>query len=195
MQRVIIDGKTSSWSLVLQGVPQGSLLGPLLFSIYTNKPSDVSTSSINMYAEDTALYASDVDTTVASKRVTDDLSSTHKWCKDNSLEVHQSKTYAMFLSRNKSKRTRERKQATVLFNGSPFQTVSEFRYLRVLLDDGLSFKKHIKSLTSREWANRLPPIDFTNIHIKPSEKQTPQDGPVRYQTCKLPPRMDKCHPY
>ena len=77
-QRVVIDGQASSWSLVQQGVPQGSLLGPLLFSIYTNDmPSIISNSSINMYADDTALYASDVNTAVAAKRVTDDLSAIH----------------------------------------------------------------------------------------------------------------------
>ena len=151
-QRVVIDGQASSWSLVKQGVPQGSLLGPLLFSIYTNDmPSIISNSSINMYADDTALYASDVNTAVAAKRVTDDLSAIHKWCKSNCLLVNQSKTFAMFLSRNNSKQTSERSQTTVLFNGSPLQTVSEFRYLRVLLDSGLTFRNHINCFTSKAY--------------------------------------------
>ena len=72
----------------MQGVPQVSLLGPLLFSIYTNDmPSCVSTSSINIYADDTALYASDNNAIVAAKRVTDYLSAIHSWCRDNHLSV------------------------------------------------------------------------------------------------------------
>ena len=151
-QRVVVDGHVSSWSLVQQGVPQGSLLGPLLFSIYTNDmPSCVSTSSINMYADDTALYASDSNAIVAAKRVTDDLSAIHSWCKDNHLLINQTKTLAMFLSRNNTKQRTEISQATILLDGSPLRTVAEFRYLGVLLDSDLSFKSHINFITSRAY--------------------------------------------
>ena len=148
-QRVVVDGHVSSWSLVQQGVPQGSLLGPLLFSIYTNDmPSCVSTSSINMYADDTALYASDNNAIVAAKRVTDYLSAIHSWCRDNHLLINQTMTLAMFLSRNNTKQRTEISQAAILLDGSPLRTVSEFRYLGVLLDSNLSFKSHINSITS-----------------------------------------------
>ena len=140
----------SSWSLVKQGVPQGSLLGPLLFSIYTNDlPSCVSTSSINMYADDTALYAAHNNAIVAAKKVTDDLSAIHSWCRDNYLLINQSKTLAMFLSRNNTKQLTEISQAAILLDGTPLRNVSEFRYLGVLLDSDLSFKCHINSITSR----------------------------------------------
>ena len=119
-QRVVIDGHVSSWSLVKQGVPQGSLLGPLLFSIYTNDlPSCVSTSSINMYADDTALYAAHNNAIVAAKKVTDDLSAIHSWCRDNHLLINQSKTLAMFLSRNNTKQRTEISQAAILLDGTP----------------------------------------------------------------------------
>ena len=114
-------------------------------------PSIISNSSINMYADDTALYTSDVNTAVAAKRVTDDLSAIHKWCKSNCFLVNQRKTFAMFLSRNNSKQTSERSQTNVLFNGSPLQTVSEFRYLGVLLDSGLTFRNHINCFTSKAY--------------------------------------------
>ena len=112
-QRVVIDGQASSWSTVQQGVPQGSLLGPVLFSIYTNDmPSTVSTSTINMYADDTALYASDINPVVAAQSVSEDLSSINDWCKDNCLLINQSKTFAMFLSRNKKHQINDVNQAS-----------------------------------------------------------------------------------
>ena len=70
-------------------------------------PSCVSTSSINMYADDTVPYASDNNAIVAAKRVTDDLSAIHSWCRDNHLLINQTKTLAMFLSRNNTKQRTE----------------------------------------------------------------------------------------
>ena len=87
-QRVVIDGHSSSWLYVQQGVPQGSLLGPLLFSIYTNDmPSVVNKASINMYADDAALYASHSNAIAAAKVVSNDLAKIH-----NSLIINSKKT-------------------------------------------------------------------------------------------------------
>ena len=104
-----------------------------------------------MYADDTALYASDNNAIVAAKRVTDDLSAIHSWCRDNHLLINQTKSLAMFLSRNNTKQRTEISQAAILLDGSPLRTVSEFRYLGVLLDSNLSFKSHINSITSRAY--------------------------------------------
>ena len=114
-------------------------------------PSCVSTSSINMYADDTALYASDNNAIVAAKRVTDNLSAIHSWCRDNHLLINQTKTLAMFLSQNNTKQRTGISQAAILLDGSPLRTVSEFCYLGVLLDSDLSFKSHINSITSRAY--------------------------------------------
>ena len=151
-QRVVIEGHKSSWALVQQGVPQGSLLGPLLFSIYTNDmPSIVSNSSINMYADDTALYASDKNIIAAASRATKDLAAIQNWCKDNCLQINHKKNFAMFLARNKVELQNGRNQAHILLDGSALQTVSEVRYLGVLIDSTLSFKGHIDSITSKAY--------------------------------------------
>ena len=56
-QRVLLNGQTSSWKNVLAGVPQGSVLGPLLFLIYINDLPDGLTSICKIFADDTSLFS------------------------------------------------------------------------------------------------------------------------------------------
>ena len=58
LQRVVIDGATSQWAPVTSGVPQGSLLGPLLFIIFINDLPDVAIGDVftSLYADDTKVY-------------------------------------------------------------------------------------------------------------------------------------------
>ena len=55
-QGVLVDREVSSWKSVLSGVPQGSVLGPILFSVYTNDLEEVVTGSILKFADDTTLF-------------------------------------------------------------------------------------------------------------------------------------------
>ena len=55
-QRVVINGQSSSWGKICAGVPQGSVLGPLMFLIYINDIVNVVRSNIIMFADDTSLY-------------------------------------------------------------------------------------------------------------------------------------------
>ena len=55
-QRVVVDGEVSTWKSVLSGVPQGSVLGPILFLIYINDLDDSTTSNVLKFADDTKLF-------------------------------------------------------------------------------------------------------------------------------------------
>ena len=82
------------------GVPQGSILGPLLFLLFVNDlPDVVQETSINLFADDTAIYSADSDPTVLGERVEKDLGRVAHWIHSNGLRLNVAKTQLMVLSR------------------------------------------------------------------------------------------------
>ena len=77
-QRVVVDGEVSNWKSVLSGVPQGSVLGPLLFLIYINDLDDSITSTVLKFADDTKLFRK-VNTDGDKQHLQNDLDRLVKW--------------------------------------------------------------------------------------------------------------------
>lgn len=95
-QRVKLDGIYSDWKPLKVGVPQGSLLGPLLFNIYINDLNlQVTNSSLRLYADDTTEYASDASPPVLEFIINSDLYILSTWLRQNYLQINASKTQAM----------------------------------------------------------------------------------------------------
>ena len=73
-QRVALDGTMSQWVEVVRGVPQGSVLGPLLFLVFVNDlPGMTSKCNINIYADDVAIYCSGKDINEVTASLNNDL--------------------------------------------------------------------------------------------------------------------------
>ena len=72
-QRVALNGQTSSWTNVLVGVPQGSILGPLFFLIYINDVSDDFSSNPKLFADDVFIFSVIRDKSTSSKELNNDL--------------------------------------------------------------------------------------------------------------------------
>ena len=77
-QRVVVDGEVSSWKPVLSGVPQGSVLGPILFLIYINDLEDGVTGNILKFADDTKLFRK-VKEIGDKQKLQDDIDKLVKW--------------------------------------------------------------------------------------------------------------------
>ena len=77
-QRVVVDGEVSNWKSVLSGVPQGSVLGPLLFLIYINDLDDNITTNVLKFADDTKVFTK-VNTDGDKKHLQNDLDKLVKW--------------------------------------------------------------------------------------------------------------------
>ena len=72
-QRVVLNGQTSSWADVNAGVPQGSILGPLLFLIYINDLADGLSSNAKLFADDTSLFSVVHNANTTPKELNNDL--------------------------------------------------------------------------------------------------------------------------
>ena len=72
-QRVVLNGQTSSWADVNAGVPQGSMLGPLLFLIYINDLADGPSSNAKLFADDTSLFSVVHNANTTPKELNNDL--------------------------------------------------------------------------------------------------------------------------
>jgi len=102
-QRVVVDGFTSSWAPVTSGVPQGSLLGPLLFIIFINDlPSASPDGSLTaLYADDTKLYGSILSYLDADK-LQQALSNLDSWSLYNNINFNASKCKFSSVTRKKN---------------------------------------------------------------------------------------------
>ena len=78
-QRVVLNGQTSSWTPVLAGVPQGSILGPFLFLVYINDLPNELQSNAKLFAADMSLFAVADDKNVCANILNNDLLTISKW--------------------------------------------------------------------------------------------------------------------
>ena len=97
-QRVKLEDCYSDWANVLQGVPQGSILGPHLFLLYVNDLPDVVTKcTVNKYADDVAIYLASKDVNEVADSLNEDLSHIAVWIDMNRLKMNIVKTQLMTL--------------------------------------------------------------------------------------------------
>ena len=78
-QRVVLNGQHSNWAPVSAGVPQGLILGPLLFLIYINDLPDNLESLAKLFADDTSLFSTVHDPSKSAKVLNDDLQKNSDW--------------------------------------------------------------------------------------------------------------------
>ena len=98
VSRTLVNNELSAESVITCGVPQGSLLGPLLFIIYINDLVDsVKTCKIQLYADDTVLYFSHRSSHIIQQTLQTELENVNKWMSRNKLTVNCQKTVCMLL--------------------------------------------------------------------------------------------------
>ena len=166
-QTILVDSAHSDPSPVLSGVPQGTVLGPLLFLIYINDiNSNLSPgTSLRLFADDSLLYRQilspeDQDT------LQSDLNTLQTWESNNKMEFHPQKCQVICIT-HKNKPLNH----TYKIHDTPLQPTKAAKYLGITIDNNLNFNTHISEITSKA-SSTLSFIsrNFYKCPIKTKEK-------------------------
>ena len=145
-QAVCINSTLSDVKDIDIGIPQGSILGPLLFITYVNSLPDCIDCKCVMYADDITLLFTASDPTTLQATMNDNLSKIAHWFQTNQLTLNTKKTKFMIFGTshflNKFSDTR------LNYNNAVIERVDKFKYLGVILDPLLSWCEHIDYISS-----------------------------------------------
>ncbi|KAK9877311.1 hypothetical protein WA026_017703 [Henosepilachna vigintioctopunctata] len=140
-QRVIGRGKNgdmraSESSRVEVGVPQGSILGPLLYIMYTNDLVQLTQSEVIMFADDTSLICKATNESDCEKILQDGLENLIEWYKMNNLELNIEKTKLIVFRKRKE-------NIRLKYQGTQIGEVGSLSFLGIHVDQKLNWKEHI----------------------------------------------------
>ena len=146
-QFVSIDGINSHTLPVASGVPQGSVLGPLLFILYINDVVNTISPGIdlNMFADDMALYRI-ICTTMDYTLLQNDVHSISDSIRSKHLQFNASKCKTMFISR---KKTNSLPPPEILLDGTELKRVQSYKYLGITITSNLSWIPHITNCCNK----------------------------------------------
>ena len=141
-QFVEYNGATSSRGRIVCGVPQGSILGPLLFLIYINDLSNVSSKVFSLFfADDSNMFLSGKNPDDLVKDMCTEMYYVVDWLKLNKLSLNLKKTHFMLFKRPKCKPVITKK---LVIDGVNIEQVDHTKFLGVMIDECLDFRKQIR---------------------------------------------------
>ena len=147
-QRVVLNGQTSSWRPVLAGVPQGSILGPLLFLVYINDLPNGLKSNPKLFADDTSLFTIVKDKNESANILNDDLQLISSWAyKWKMLFNPDSKKPAQEVLFSRKKQIQN--HPAISLNNIQVERTNFQKHLGLILDEKLNFKQHVDSAISK----------------------------------------------
>ena len=156
-QQVQIDNNFSNFEAITCGVPQGSILGPLLFLLFINDlPLCTNTVITDMYADDTTLYDMNKSQQVIENNLSTALIELSIWCRQNGMVINFEKTKAMLITTRQKRDQLEIKSLNIKVNtccDKYVNIVSCDKLLGVQIDENLSWAEHIKSVTLKMTRN------------------------------------------
>ena len=143
-QRVILNGIESPWEPILSGVPQGSVLGPLLFLIYINDLTQNISANIKLFADDSSLFIKVSNVEEAHQTLMRDLNTISAWARLWKMKFNPdiSKQAIEVVFSCKYEKTRA-VHPPLVFNEIPVARKASTKHLGIILDEKLSFREHI----------------------------------------------------
>ena len=165
MQRVVINGVQSGWEYIYSGVPQGSVIGPLLFLIDINDLTDNIKSNMKLFADDSFLFARVTNVNTTHEKIVSDLDTITKWANKWKMKFNPDITkqaIEVIFSAKYNKET----HPPLFFNGIPVARENATKHLGLILDDRLTFRKHIHAAITKA-KKGLALMKFLSTHVTP----------------------------
>ena len=147
-RRVVLNGEISKWAYIQAGVPQGSVLGPLLFLIYINDLPDGLKSIAKLFADDTSLFSVVKDVTKSCFDLNCDLSKINDWAYQWKTcfnpDPNKQAAEVMF-----SHKISHQLHPPIYFNNTPVVSQPSTKHLGMILDSKLNFSQHLSEKISK----------------------------------------------
>jgi len=144
-QAVRVNSYLSDFKTYNTGIPQGSILGPLLFIIFVNCLPDVVTCKTVMYADDTSLMCKAKNVDDLKVQLESNLKAVANWFKANKLTLNADKTKFMVFGSNHT--LDHYKNITLTFDDNLIERVDVFKYLGIKFDSNMSWSPHVDYLS------------------------------------------------
>jgi hypothetical protein len=146
-QCVIANTTTSALKTLKYGVPQGSVLGPLLFTLYINDlPLHIQADS-ELFADDTTIHTSNVSIKQLIPSLQESAYTLNKWTEQNHMAIHPQKTKFMLITTRQKRQNLRLKLPPININNQIIDEVNDHKVLGVTVDNNLSWSEHVSVLS------------------------------------------------
>ena len=185
-QHVSVNNSKSSFKPVSCGVPQGSILGPLLFLLFINDlPLYTCNVFTDLYADDTTLYFVHPSQDVIEQNLQTALNELQIWCKNNGMVLNSAKTKVMFVTTNQRRQRLVNDNLELFYNDNALHTITNDKILGVFVDNNLTWSEHVKHISKKIASNIWLLSKIKGFLSK--------DHRVQYYKSYIQPHIDFCN--
>ena len=185
-QCVEVNNTLSHDQVVTCGVPQGSILGPLLFLLFINDlPLSINNVVTDLYADDTTLYNISKSLSTLESSLTVALTELSKWCRQNGMAINFDKTKVMLITTGKKRDMLNISTLNVYADNHLLTTVSADKILGVQVDNNLLWSNHVNHVTKK--------ISKNIWLLSQISKYLPTEMRVIYYKSYIQPHIDYCN--
>ena len=167
-QFVNLNEYNSAHNKITHGVPQGSILGPLLFLVaISDLPNVVTKSMVDIYADDTTLSASASINSFSSvwDFLQDDINQVTTWSINNKMIINPSKTKALVITGKRLSKKLDTQNLNLMALGNSIDQVNSEKLLGVTMDSNLLFDDHIDELLTPDYIDDIL-VRNADLHLR-----------------------------